>query len=83
MVIKRDLQIKDSNTSRYKKPSGDSIKIFFNLNYSGGTAERMVKSCTKELYKIFKREINVKFVTHTMKLQICRSLEIQKINHRV
>ena len=40
------------------------MKIFFNLNYSGGTAKRMVKSYIKKLYKSFKLEINVKFVTH-------------------
>ena len=40
------------------------MKIFFNLNYSGGTAKRMVKSYTKKPYKSFKLEINVKFVTH-------------------
>ena len=34
------------------------------MNYSGATAERMVKSCINELHRSFKREINVKFVTH-------------------
>ena len=66
-VIKQDLHSKDSNTSRSKKANADSIKIFFNLNYSGETTERMVKSCTKELYKIFKREINVKLVKRNTK----------------
>ena len=58
------LQSNDRNTSRSKKANADSIKIFFNLNYSGETAERMVKSCIKNLYKSFKREIYVKFLTH-------------------
>ena len=44
-----------------KRAKADFIKMFFNLNYSGDTAERMVKSCIKKLYKSFKREINVKF----------------------
>ena len=47
-----------------KKDNPDSVKIFFNLNYSGETAERMVISCIKKLYRSFKREINVKFATH-------------------
>ena len=64
MIIKRALQTNDSNTTRCKKANADSIKIFFNLKYSGETAARMVKSCTKKLYKSFKQEINVKFATH-------------------
>ena len=47
-----------------EKDNTDSMKIFFNLNYSGETAGRMVKKCIKKLYKSFKPEINVKFVTH-------------------
>ena len=58
------LQTNDSNTTRSKKDNTDSIKIFFNLNYLGETAGRMVKKCIKKLYKSFKREINVKFVAH-------------------
>ena len=54
-VITRALQANSSNTTRSKK---------VNLNYSDETAERMVKSCIKKLYRSFKREINVKFVTH-------------------
>ena len=34
------------------------------MNYSGESAERMVKKCIKKLYKSFKRKINIKFVTH-------------------
>ena len=41
-----------------------SIKIFSNLNYLDETVRWMVKTCIKKLYKTFKREINVKFVTH-------------------
>ena len=63
-IIKRALQTNDSNTTRSKKDNTDSIKIFFNLNYSGETAERMIKKFTKKLYKRLKREINVQFVTH-------------------
>ena len=63
-IIKRALQVNNSNTTMSKKANTDSVKIFFNLNYSGETAERMVKSCIKKLYRNFKREINVKFVTH-------------------
>ena len=63
-VIKRALQTSDSNTARSKKDNTDSIKIFSNLNYSGETAEIMVKKCIKKLHKSFKWEINVKFVTH-------------------
>ena len=63
-IIKPALQSNDSNTIRSKKANVDSIKIFFNLKYWGETAERMIKSCIKKLYKSFKREINVKFVTH-------------------
>ena len=63
-LIKRVLQTNDSNTTRSKKANTDTIKIFFSLNYLGETAERMAKSCIKKLYKSFKREINVKFVTH-------------------
>ena len=40
------------------------IKVFFKLNYSGETAERMVKSCNRKPYKRFKQKINVKVVTH-------------------
>ena len=76
------LQTNDSNTTRSKKANTDTIKIFFSLNYLGETAERMAKSCIKKLYKSFKREINVKFVTH-LKLQKCCSLRTQKIKHRV
>ena len=54
-VITRALQANNSNTTRSKK---------VNLNYSDETAERMVKSCIKKLYRSFKREFNVKFVTH-------------------
>ena len=63
-IIKRALQANNSNTTRSKKANADSEKIFFNLNYSGEIAERMVKSCIKKLYRSFKREVNVKFVTH-------------------
>ena len=63
-IIKRALQANNSNTARSKKANADSIKIFFNLNYSGETVERMIKSCIKKLYRSFKREVNVKFVTH-------------------
>ena len=61
-IIKRALQMKDSTTIRSEKSYEDSIKIFFSLNCSGETTERMVKSCIKKLYKSFKREINVTFV---------------------
>ena len=61
-IIKRALQTNDSNTTRSKKDNTDSIKIFFNLNYSGETAGSVIKKCIKKLYKSFKREINVKFV---------------------
>ena len=63
-IFKRALQANNSNTTRSKKANADSVKIFFNLNHSGKTFERMVKSCIKKLYRSFKREINVKFVTH-------------------
>ena len=63
-IIKPALQTNDSNTTRSKKENADSIKIFFNFNYSGETAERMVKTCINKLLKKFKREIKVKFVTH-------------------
>ena len=63
-IIKRALQANQSNTTRSKKPNADSIKIFFTFNYSGETAERMVKSCIKKLYRNLKREINANFVTH-------------------
>ena len=62
-IIKRALQANNSNTTR-SEANADSVKIFFNLNYSGETAEIMVKSCIKKLYRSFKREINVTFVTH-------------------
>ena len=73
------LQSNDRNTSRSKKANADSIKIFFSLNYSGEAAERMFKSCIKNLYKSFKQEIFVKFVTHYK----CRSLQVQKIEHQI
>ena len=53
-IIKRALQTNDSNTPRSKKDNTDSIKIFSNLNYSGETAERMVKKCIKKLHRSFK-----------------------------
>ena len=43
------------------------MKIFFNLNYSGETAENMINSCLRKFYKGFKQEINVKFDTHYRK----------------
>ena len=52
-IIKQALQSDYSNTTRSKKAYADSIKIFFNLNYSGETAERMDKSCIEKLYKSF------------------------------
>ena len=42
--------------------SRDSSKIFFNLQYSGDTAERLVKSFVKKLYKCFKKGTNIKFI---------------------
>ena len=45
-------------------PGLKNLMQFFSLNYSGETAERMVKPCIKKLCKSFKREINVKFVRH-------------------
>ena len=39
------------NTNKSKKANADSVKIFFNLNYSGETAERMVKSSRKSSRK--------------------------------
>ena len=69
-IIKRALQNNDSSTTSSKKANADSINAFFNLNYSGETAERMLKSCIKKLYKSFKREINVKFVTHYKTIKI-------------
>ena len=53
-IIKRALKANNSNTTRSKKANADSIKIFFNLNHSGETVERMVKSCIKKLYRSFK-----------------------------
>ena len=63
-IIKRALQANDSNIARSKEAYAYSVKTFFNLNYSGESSERIVKSCIKKLYRSFKREINVKFVTH-------------------
>ena len=51
LINKRSLQTKNSNTSRSVKATEDCIKI---LNYTGETAERMVKSCVKKLCKSFK-----------------------------
>ena len=42
--------------------STDSTKIFFNLQYSGDTTERLVKSCIKKLYKYLKKDTNIKFI---------------------
>ena len=81
-INKRELQTNNSKTSRSKKAYEDCVKIFFNLNYTGQTAERMVKSCIKELYKSFKQGINVNFLMH-YKLQKCCSLQIQKIKDQV
>ena len=39
--------------------STDSSKIFFNLQYSGDTAERMVKSCIKKLSKCLQKDTNM------------------------
>ena len=76
-TTKQASQTNDSNITRSKKANVDSIKIFLNLNYSGETAERMVKSCIKKLYKIFKRETNVKFITHyeTTKMSFFRNIK--------
>ena len=40
----------------------DSTKIFFNLQYSGDAAERMVKSCIKKLRKCLKKDTSIKFI---------------------
>ena len=64
LSVKQALQTNDNNTTRSKKGNADSKKIFFNLNYLGETAGRMIKICTKKLYKTFRREINDKFITH-------------------
>ena len=47
-IIKRASQSNDSNTTRSKKANADSIKIFFNLNYPGETAERRSNHASKK-----------------------------------
>ena len=42
--------------------SADSTKMFLNLQYSGDTAERLVKSFIKKLYKCLKKDTNNKFI---------------------
>lgn len=47
--------------TRSEKPDENSIKIFFSLNYSGETVERMPKSCIKKLYRSFKLLVFILF----------------------
>ena len=49
---------------RSRKSNADSIKIYFNFNHLGETAGIMVKIYIKKLYKTFRQENDVKFVTH-------------------
>ena len=50
-IIKRALQTNDSSTIISEKTNEDSMKIFFNLNYSGETAVKIVASCVRKLYR--------------------------------
>ena len=79
--MKRAFKTIDNN-AKSEKANEDPINIFFSLNCSDETAERMVKSCMKKLHKSIKPEINVK-LSHTIKLQTCCFWQIQKVKHRV
>ena len=60
-VIKKAL--KDMpNVNNTPSVSTYSIKIFFDLQYSGDTVERMVKNCIKKLRTSLKRDTNIKFI---------------------
>ena len=59
-----------------EKTNEDSMKIFFNLNYSGETAVEIVASCVRKLYT----KLNDKsLIFHAL----YRSLQIQKVKQRV
>ena len=60
-IIKKALKAKP-NMSNTPSVSTDSNKIFFNLQYSGDTAEGMLKSCIKKLSKCLKKDTNIKFI---------------------
>ena len=50
------------NVNNTPSVSTDSTKIFFNLQYSGDTVERMVESCIKKLRKCLKKDKIIKFI---------------------
>ena len=81
-IIKRALQTNDSNITRSEKDNTDSIKIFFNLNYSAETAGRMVKNASRSYIQVSNEKLMLS-LSHTIKLQKFRSLQIQKIKHGV
>ena len=58
----------------------DSIKIFFNLNYWGETAEWMVKSWSGNYTKLLNEKL-LSF-SRTKKLQKMHFLQIQKIEYQ-
>ena len=60
-IIKKALKDKP-NVSNTQSVNTDSTEIFFNLQYSGDTAERMVKSCIKKLRKCLKKDTKIKFI---------------------
>ena len=59
-IIKKALNDKP-NVNDTPSVSTDSSKIFFNLQYLGDAAERMVKSCIKKLFKCLKKD-TIKFI---------------------
>ena len=60
-IIKKALKDKP-NVNNTQSVNTDSTEIFFNLQYSGDTAERMVKSCIKKLRKCLKKDTKIKFI---------------------
>ena len=41
----------------------DAVRIYIKIKYSGETADRLIRQCMKKLYKCFKNEERVKFVS--------------------
>ena len=66
----RALRNKESNNTT-EESTTDTVKIFINLNFSGNTADRIVKNCKKEFYKCFKKEVTVKFVLNYQTTKLC------------
>ena len=75
-IVKRTLRDKGSNNIT-DETTTDTVKIFVVLKFSGDTADRIVKSCVKKLYKCFKKEVTVKLVLHYQTTKLCNFTNVK------